>query len=275
MAERKGKMGSALVRSINPRLESYSKPLLLAVIILVLTLGLTAGLFAIQISNCPTVSTISLDLVFGDMDQQSDAYRKKLEQAGTQGGTTTTVNICLKSANELIAVGHPNYVDSLTSPSAVGYNPCSLDADALADLGLTMCTTTGVSHAENCATAEVECRPCGDVQGDGTRANAGSGGATLRSQPFITSTETEVSNKACPPASTALGAALGYATYIELIVTILLVAGLKACGVIQVVDPRGSMVALAEGAVDSGVSRKDFEKLQAEVRLQKGTQQSA
>ena len=130
----KEKASGAFIRSVNPRLVGYSKPLLLAGLVMIGTLALTGALFAVQMVQCPKEVAVQLDTFFGSMDEQKDTYRRKMELAGTQAGTTTTVTICLKTSNELAVVGHPNYVDTLTSPGVVQYNPCSLDSSAMAEL---------------------------------------------------------------------------------------------------------------------------------------------
>ena len=263
----KAKVSGAFIRSVNPRLVDYSKPLLIAGLVTIGTLALTGALFAVQITQCPTEVAVELDTFFGSMDEQKDTYRRKKELAGTQAGTTTTVTVCLKTSNELAVVGHPNYVDTLTSPGVVQYNPCSLDAAAMAELHMSDCVydagSNTVTNAQACASTALACRPCGDALGDGTRAATGA--LQLPSSPFVTSVETVISTTRCPAVGTALGAALGYATYIELVLTILIVAGLKACKLVEEVGGGGGVGSLVASGL--GVSQKEFEEMRSQMAV--------
>ena len=51
------------------------------------------------------------------MDEQEDYFRMKHAQAGWQGGTTTTVDICIKTANELVATWAGRTCGTPASPS--------------------------------------------------------------------------------------------------------------------------------------------------------------
>ena len=250
-----------LIRQVNPRLNHYDKPLMLALLIGSFTLAIVAVLTAIQLAACPTTSFVSQDSVLGDMQTQNDHYTKVLETAGTQGGVTTSVTVCLKLSRELVAVTHPNYADSISAPSIVAYNPCSLDNAAMTTLGMSECTydsAATVTNSQACTGSNLPCRPCGDVTGDGTNA------FTMPTAPFTTQTEIVTTRRTCPSASTALGAALGYAAYIELVFTIIFVLGMTKAKVITPTYEGGvSLGGIVAGA--RGISQKEFEAMRAEM----------
>ena len=290
---RKDQATASFVRSVNPRLANYSKPGLLAALILAATLAVTGVLFYLQITGCPTRVTTTVDLTFGDMSEQEDVFRIKHEQADA----STTVSICLKYAKELVTIGHPNYAESLVgAPGVVRYVPCSLDSAAMQRFGMSECEST-TSASEACAGASpVACRPCGDLVGDGSRLGEGQTLAvdSLPGAPFVTYSETSLAHTQCPTYGTALGAALGYTSYLELLFTIGFVLSLKACKVVEVVDGGagglGSLAAASQGVfvrtptlifcaqprtsvrvpAPSGISQKEFEGMRGQlVELQK------
>ena len=164
----------ALVRSINPRLHFYSKPVLLALIIAAVTLGVVGLMFAILISNCPEDTMVAEATSFGTMTEHVRVMQKikenvgKTESAGAR--TETNIEICLKYSQELIAFTHPNYHRSVAgAPQAMGYVPCFMnDADVDA-MDLKWCSPQHQANQQtHCAASGTEddaptCRRCGDA----------------------------------------------------------------------------------------------------------------
>jgi hypothetical protein len=231
---------AAFIRSVNPRLTYYSKPLLLAIIIGTGTLVTTVALFVILSSSCPTVSTTVEENVFGVTAEHESVFRRRRSQAGTQGRVTTTVDICLKKAREMQVVTHPNYPPSIGVTGVLNYSPCAMHIEELNDFGLSWCVHDGggesfaVHETRNCDDAHSNglptCRQCGDGQGEGDSPVPGPYGV-----PYMLQTESVTTVQTCPSYVEAVGIALGYAGYVEMILTFLVVGALQLSGGITVV----------------------------------------
>ena len=208
----------ALVRSINPRLHFYSKPVLLALIIAAVTLGVVGLMFAILISNCPEDTMVAESTSFGTMTEHVRVMQKikenvgKTESAGAR--TETNIEICLKYSQELIAFTHPNYHRSVAgAPQAMGYVPCFMnDADVDA-MDLKWCSPQHQANQQtHCAASGTEddaptCRRCGDAAGI-------ENDIPTPQVPFSIFYESSTAVRKCPSYTSAFGIALGYAAYL-------------------------------------------------------------
>lgn len=194
------KLASKFINVINPKFKSFSRPLLLAATVGMFTLVLTLSLFIIvMVVNTKTqvgsVKVVELDDFIAEVQP-----------------------ICIRHPLEVLSI---YYVDGSLNSAAVRYSGCFVhDREGYP---ATSCTEIEASERlvfiDICATAYVS-------QADPDVCNCHS---EQRSPSEVIS----VRYKTRPDVVTTLGAAFGYASFIELIVTLMVIVIMSKCGCIE------------------------------------------
>ena len=230
-----------IIRSVNPRFHFYDRPLLLALLVASLTILTTVGIFAYLMTGCARSRVRDMSTQTGITAEHDIFFTEKRSVEGRDATTWTSVELCLQAARETISLPHPSYETTLQSPRLNGYVHCLLGPTEMSQFGLTWCGGAAQRDREaaECArinrmTGKMTCRQCGDRQGDGT-TNVPSGFEI----PYMLALKTSITRTICPDPWQSVGAALGYAVYVELLLTLVFVVLLKACGVLHNVDSDG------------------------------------
>ena len=224
------------IASINPRLVVYNRPLLLAVLIGLTTVASTGAMFVFLMSSCSTTRDKQAYTQPGVKSEHVVQFADALAEAGVQDNVETKINICLMGARTLDTFSHSAITPPVGGgwvPGVVAYVPCGVSDGLLAELGIGWCSSSHRQSAISaCTDAGVNCRQCGDPV-------AGVQNMPVSDFPFAVLARTTTVRTTCPVAWTAVGVALGYAAYFEIVVTLLLVILLRMAGVVTM--PHGQV----------------------------------
>jgi hypothetical protein len=204
---------SLLVSIINPRLTDYSNAKLLALLILIGSIGGFAGLFISSLKNCPVNSSMveKIEYSIGSLPVQRtfvdsiwdppDAKEKE------DNGITREVELCIENGRSF-AVSGTMVVDGM----------CRLPDDAgFKSSGWPITWCDGSEASENSLyKSQTVSLKCGFKEGE--TAEDGMSGTTVpftaRFKVKVTETQT-----VCPGFASALGSSLAYIGYLELVFT--------------------------------------------------------
>ena len=239
VAAEKGRHG--LIRSINPRLAAYNRPALLALLILLATLAASAVTFVVMIRGCRTSTSTELSSAFGITAEHklliTDGIRS-MDGWDAESQAMNTVTVCLMNSREMNTFAHPNFPRTAQSPSVVGYVPCFASRSVLSEIGITWCSQPKDFEADaqkECTRANNiqsgACRACGDAVGNGVTKVP-----NAVELPYTLLLRKEVKRRVCPNALETFGITLGYATYFELIATVIVIVALSKLGYVHVTD---------------------------------------
>ena len=234
------------INFINPRLTIYSRPLLLAVLTLVMTVALTAAMFVWLVNDCKTQTTVASSTQTGSKLEHMEMFRSARSGNIKTDHLTVNTSICLIGAREMDAFPHPNFFPAVGTPYVVGYVPCGISDQTVNEYGISWCSEAHRQRAiTSCQqTAGSNCRQCGDHVGTGVQP------VPVSSLPYVILATFTTFTKTCPSAHSAFGIALGYAAYIEVVATVCLVLLLRGTGMVHVRGggQGGSIYSVASGA---------------------------
>lgn len=266
-----GRLRIAVIRIVSPRLLFYTRPLTLALLVAAVTLASTGALFVQIFRECSTTKSRAISTSMGTTAEQKLRFDTMKELEGREGRTTTTIELCLKQSGEMQVVPNPYRPVTLQSSRLVSYVTCTMNTTMLRDLNINWCTdkeadgNTAACDRTNRVHkrlgAGAMCKPCGDLDPDAVAAardvsaDAITQATSVLSFPYLLVVQSGTKVVICPEAFAALGSALGYSLYFELLATFVFVLALKACGYVR--DAKSATAATsvyqhAEGLYEAG-----------------------
>ena len=95
------KMRSCLISCVNPRLVLYNRPLLLASLITVATIGATAGLYAQLVNTCIVTDARDAYTQLGTKAEHEYLLEETRSLIGQHGQVLTNISMCVLGTREL------------------------------------------------------------------------------------------------------------------------------------------------------------------------------
>lgn len=256
---------SLLVSAVNPRLTDYSNPNILALLILIGTIGGFAGLLISSLTNCPVNHTISTmtENVVGSLPVQrvfvDSIWSPPDLEEKERDGITREVELCIEYGRSLGL-----HTDS-QGKTIIADSMCMLPDDAGFKSGgwpITWCP--GAEEREHAIYAAQSVTTwCGYTD---STAPDGMSGTTV---PFTARFNVKVTEtqKTCPTFASALGSSLAYIGYLEMIFTGLIgLLFIKLLGIAKPLENRSSLSGLLKSgtAVQTSIDAVE-DKLQHQI----------
>ena len=189
-----------------------------------------------MIRGCRTSRNAELSSAFGVTSEHkiliADGIRS-IDGWDPESQTTNLVTVCVMNAREMNTFAHPNFPRTAQSPSVVGYVPCFASKSVLSEIGIPWCTQDFEAKAQaECTRAnnfqKGACRACGDAVGTGVTKVP-----NAVDLPYSLLLRKEVKRRSCPSAIETFGITLGYATYFELVATLMILFVLIKLGYVR------------------------------------------